>query len=167
MYTEKQGLENVIYLQVKDMGEFRTITRVSAGGVAFRCRNGQIEIVIISVGEKSRWQLPKGLVDDGETLEKTARREVREEAGVLTEPLESIHTIQYWYYATEEGQRVRVHKTVHFFLLQYLSGDPQDHDQEVNEARWVELDKAEGMLAFDSEREVVARAKNLIEKRSE
>ena len=61
--------------------------QVSAGGVAFRWQDSEPEMVIVSVKPKMRWQLPKGIVDPGETPEMTAVREVREEAGVETESI--------------------------------------------------------------------------------
>jgi len=59
-----------------------TKLQVSAGGVAFRKRGRQTEIALISVGDDARWQLPKGLVDSGESTEAAAVREVREETGI-------------------------------------------------------------------------------------
>jgi 8-oxo-dGTP pyrophosphatase MutT (NUDIX family) len=55
--------------------------QISAGGVAFRWTHSEPEIAIVSVKPKLRWQLPKGIVDPGESPEMTAVREVREEAG--------------------------------------------------------------------------------------
>ncbi|HLF25737.1 MAG TPA: NUDIX domain-containing protein [Anaerolineae bacterium] len=139
-----------------------TQMQVSAGGVAFRREGDRIHVALISVGEKARWQLPKGLVSRGESPEATAVREVREEAGIETELLESIDKVEYWYYSTNRGKRVRFHKFVHFYLLRYQVGDVADHDQEVNEARWVEIGEAQKLLAFASEKKVVKRAEALI-----
>jgi 8-oxo-dGTP pyrophosphatase MutT (NUDIX family) len=146
------------------MGQVQTVTQISAGGVAFREGSKDIEVVLISVGQEGRWQLPKGLVDDGEEIEATVLREVREEAGILTDIIGPIETIEYWYYSTTRGERVRYHKFVHFYLLSYQSGDVRDHDQEVNEARWIEIDKAIRMLAFDGERKIVERAKGMLQR---
>ena len=136
--------------------------QVSAGGVAFRWRDSEPEMAIVSVKPKMRWQLPKGIVDPGETPEVTAVREVREEAGIETDLLALIETIEYWYRAVRYGKPVRYHKFVHFYLLQYRSGDVSDHDREVQEARWVGFDKAVEMLAFESERRVVEEAQEMI-----
>ena len=136
--------------------------QVSAGGVVFRGDKGKIEVVIISVGGQNRWQLPKGMVEKGESPEAAAVREAREEAGVLSEVVQLIETIEYWYAGLDNGIRVRFHKRVHFFLLRYLSGDTKDHDWEVNEARWVPIDDATSQLAFDNERRVMERARELI-----
>lgn len=144
------------------MPKLTTVTQVSAGGVVFRRREGQTEIALISVGDPPRWQLPKGLVDAGEAPEVAALREVREEAGVEAELIAPIDRIEYWYIATEHGQRIRYHKFVHFYLLVYRSGEVSDHDYEVHEARWVGLDAALQMLAFASEKQVVERARALI-----
>jgi 8-oxo-dGTP pyrophosphatase MutT (NUDIX family) len=104
-------------------------------------------------------------VDPGESPEVTAVREVREEAGIESERIALIETIEYWYRSVRNGQPVRYHKYVHFYLLEYRSGDVSNHDHEVEEARWVSFDEAREMLEFKSEREVVEKARKMIEER--
>jgi len=144
------------------MNVIPTRTQISAGGVVFRRRDSRVEVALISVGEGNRWQLPKGLVDAGEDVEAAAVREAREETGIETELVAPLEKIEYWYYATNRGGRVRFHKFVHFYLLRYLSGDVRGHDREVNEARWVEIGEARTMLAFTGERKVVERARAML-----
>jgi 8-oxo-dGTP diphosphatase len=136
--------------------------QVSAGGVVFRGDKESAEVVIVSVGGQNRWQLPKGLVEKGESPEIAAVREAREEGGVASEVVQTIETVEYWYAGLDNGIRVRFHKRVHFYLLRYLSGDTKDHDWEVNEARWVPIEEATSQLAFDNERRVMERARELI-----
>jgi len=136
--------------------------QVSAGGVVFRGDKGQIEVVIVSVGGQNRWQLPKGMVEKGESPETAAMREAHEEAGVSSEVVKLLETIEYWYAGLDNGIRVRFHKRVHFFLLRYVSGDTKDHDWEVNEARWVPIGDATSQLTFDNERRVMETARELI-----
>ena len=140
-----------------------TLDQISAGGVAFRRQDSDLEIAIVSVKPKLRWQLPKGIVDPGESPQVTAVREVREEAGIETDLIKLIETIEYWYRSTKDGKPVRFHKFVHFYLLQYKSGDVSDHDHEVEESRWVRFDEAIEMLEFKSEREVVEKAREMID----
>ena len=136
--------------------------QTSAGGVVYRRTGTGVEVVIVEVGGQHRWQLPKGLVDKGEQPDVTAVREAREEGGVSSEVVEHIETVEYWYAGLENGIRVRFHKRVHFYLLRYLSGDTKDHDWEVNEARWVPIEDAAEQLAFDNERRVMQRARELL-----
>ena len=148
--------------QSTTQAKIETRDQISSGGVAFRWQDSNPEIVIVSVKPSLRWQLPKGIVDPGESPDVTAVREVREEAGIETDLISLIETIEYWYRSTKYGKPVRFHKFVHFYLLSYRSGDVTDHDHEVEEARWVSLDDAIKMLAFKSEREVVEKAREMI-----
>ena len=145
------------------MSNILTEIQTSAGGVVYRRKGETVEIVIISVGEQSRWQLPKGLIDKGETSAEAALREVREEAGIEAEVVELIDKVEYWYYSKGSGKRIRFHKYVYFYLLKYRSGNTEDHDREVNDARWVDIDTGRTMLAFKGEKEMVSRAKGMIE----
>lgn len=153
----------------KSTAKLQTVEQVSAGGAAFRFNDGgAVEVAIISAKPSLRWQLPKGLIDAGETEEIAALREVREEAGIETEMLGKIETVEYWYVGDNWGKgRVRFHKLVHFFLLKYVAGDVADHDYEVGEARWVKADEAIEMLAFKSEKAVVEKAVRMISGRSD
>jgi 8-oxo-dGTP pyrophosphatase MutT (NUDIX family) len=139
--------------------------QVSAGGVVFRRYNERIEVVIVAVGPQNRWQLPKGLVESEEKPETAAVREAHEEAGVVSEVVSHIETVEYWFAGLDGGEKVRFHKRVHFYLLRYISGDPKDHDWEVNVARWVPIDEAAGQLAFENERRVVDQARERIKAR--
>lgn len=143
-----------------------TLDQISAGGVAFRWQDSDVEIAIVCVRPKLRWQLPKGIVDPGESPAMTAVREVKEEAGIETELIKLIETIEYWYRSVKNGKPVRFHKFVHFYLLEYTGGDVLNHDHEAEESRWVSFDNAMEMLAFESEREVVVKAQEMITART-
>ena len=78
---------------------------------------------------------PRAIVDPGETPPQAAAREVREEAGVDAELVGALGDVRYWYM---RGGR-RIAKLVDFFLFAYVSGDVDDHDHEVEHARWMPL----------------------------
>jgi 8-oxo-dGTP pyrophosphatase MutT (NUDIX family) len=98
--------------------------------------------------------LPKGHVDPGETPIQAATREVREETGVVAEPVEELGESRYWY--RRDGRTIG--KRVSFFLFKYVKGDILDHDDEVEEARWIPLTEAETALSHTAEREMVTLA---------
>jgi len=98
--------------------------------------------------------LPKGHPEEGESPGEAALREVREEAGVVARLVEPLGDVRYWY--TREGQRIA--KVVSFFLLDYVSGEVDDHDLEVEHARWMPLEEATSELTYAGEREMASRA---------
>jgi 8-oxo-dGTP diphosphatase len=149
------------------MSKTPTRSQESAGGVAYRWKDGRLEIVLISVGEQGRWQLPKGMIGEAEPVEKAAMREVREETGLETEMVTPIDKVEYWFYSKSKGKAIRYHKVVHFYLLKCLSGSVSDHDDEVNEARWFEINQAIQTLSFANEQAIVQKAAKLVEELGE
>ncbi len=127
----------------------------SAGGVVI---DGDRVVVIVpvkrSAGGRRVLGLPKGHLDDDETAEQAATREVTEETGVTAELIGELGEVDYRY---ERAGR-SIAKRVRFYLFQYRSGDVADHDHEIEEARWVPLTEAARTLTYDGEREMVRRA---------
>jgi len=131
----------------------------SAGGVVVR---GDETIVIVPTRRGAQGQqvlaLPKGHVDPGETPAQTALREVREETGVDAELVEKLGDVRYFY---QRGGK-RIFKRVTFYLFAYCGGSIDDHDDEVEEARWMPLTEAVQLLSYDGEREMAERALSVI-----
>jgi len=123
----------------------------SFGGVVVR---GDEVLVITPAGRPQIATLPKGGPQTGERPEATAAREVREETGVEARIVERLGEVRYRY--RRDG--VRVFKTVGFYLCDYVSGDTADHDHEVDEARWMPLERARTELSYPGEREIIERA---------
>ena len=127
----------------------------SAGGVVVR---GEDTIVIVPTRRTAAGRqvlaLPKGHVDPGESEQEAAEREVREEAGVEAEIVEKLGDVRYWY--QRDGKRIA--KRVAFYLFDYRGGDPADHDNEVEVARWMPLAEAVSALSYKGEREMAERA---------
>lgn len=98
------------------------------------------------------WTLPKGTPDPGETLEETALREVAEETGLVVRIVEPLRAIEYMF--VQGG--TRIHKTVHYYLMEPVGGDLARHDAEFERVRWVPFDEAGALLSFATERELVA-----------
>jgi 8-oxo-dGTP pyrophosphatase MutT (NUDIX family) len=103
--------------------------------------------------------LPKGHPDDGESSVEAATREVREETGLVAEPVEKLGDVRYWY--VWQGERVL--KIVSFFLFRYRSGSVRNHDHEVLSAEWIPLAEAPSRLTYKGEREMAELALSRLE----
>ena len=132
----------------------------SAGGVVVR---GRECVVIVPTRRAANGAkvlaLPKGHVDPGETPPQAAQREVREETGVEARLLTDLGEVRYWY--VRGGRRIA--KRVDFFLFEYLSGDVEDHDHEVEHACWMPLEEAARQLSYQGERQMAERALSQID----
>ena len=131
------------------------IRELSYGGVVVRRGGAGVpEVVAIVPRGKRALALPKGGAETDEEPERTAAREVREETGVTARVRSELGDVTYWY--RRSGRRV--HKTVRFFLFDYVEGSTDDHDHEVDEARWIPLEEARTALSYPGERDMIERA---------
>ena len=149
------------------IGDNRGVRReFSAGGVVVRRMRGRWWVAVVRPQrERDRpqvWALPKGLIDAGERGLETALREAHEETGVHARGDHKLGDVRYVY--TWDGERV--FKVVSFFLLHAVGGRigelPPGMEIEVAEARWVPLDDAPALLAYGGEKQMAARAADVL-----
>ncbi|HEX5468485.1 MAG TPA: NUDIX domain-containing protein [Gaiellaceae bacterium] len=138
----------------------------SAGGVIVRRIRGSWHLAAIRPGGKTDvWALPKGLIGAGESAAETALREVTEETGVRGRLVEKLGDVRYVY--TWRGERV--FKIVSFFLVRYSGGRlgdiPAEFRHEVAETRWLPLEDSPRLLTYGGERDMAAKALQLIDGR--
>jgi bis(5'-nucleosidyl)-tetraphosphatase len=126
-----------------------TELETSYGGVVLR----GAELLVITPAGKRVTGLPKGGMEDGETPEQVAAREVREETGVQARVVGPLGDVRYTY--RRGGKRVK--KTVHFYLCEFVGGSTSDHDHEVDDARWIALESAHEVLSYPGERALIER----------
>ena len=130
----------------------RRVEEVSAGGVVLR--DGDVLLVVPTRRAANGARvvaLPKGHLDGDETDEQAAAREVREEGGVEAELIEPLGEVRYHY--RRDGRLIN--KRVRFFLFAFRSGSPENHDHEIEEARWVPMEQALAELTYPGERDMV------------
>jgi 8-oxo-dGTP pyrophosphatase MutT (NUDIX family) len=137
-----------------------TVEETSAGGLVVDRGEGAARAAVIARLNRAgrvEWCLPKGHLEQGETPEQAAVREIEEETGIQGRIVDDLGTIDYWFSA--EGKRV--HKHVHHYLLLAtggmltIEGDP---DQEAIDVAWVPLVELEERLAFPNERRIARTA---------
>lgn len=147
----------------------RYYPETSAGGLvlrnmrrAYNPRTNRVYLSTVKValiGRTDRrgrllWSLPKGHIEDYETVPMTAIREVREETGIEGEIIKRLGTIDYWFLS--DGKRI--HKTVHHYLLRFTGGELSNADAEITEVKWVPLKDLPRVLSYADERKLARRA---------
>ena len=135
----------------------QTRTEVSAGGVVYRRADDHIEVLLAARRTRRgdlAWGLAKGGIEADESAEQAAVREVREETGIEARIESSLGETRYFYV----WEDVRIRKTVHFFLMRATGGDPNEHDDEMEDVKWFPLERALKRAAYRGEREVLGRA---------
>ena len=123
----------------------------SAGGIVL---NNKSQVLLTKHSQNKHWSFPKGLIDPGQTPPEAAVREVREEGGVEAEILDKVGYNKYVY--TLNGEKI--FKVVTYFLMKYVSGDPKDHDWEVEEAGWYTPEDALKQLTFSQDKALLKKA---------
>ncbi|MFM1917375.1 MAG: hypothetical protein RJB01_890 [Actinomycetota bacterium] len=136
----------------------RTVKETSAGGLVL---DRQHRAAII--GRHNRrgrlvWSLPKGHVEEGETPEIAAVREISEETGLTARVVATLGVIDFWFME----DRRRIHKTVHHFLLRTEGGELSDADAEVDVVEWVPLAEVQDRLSHSDERKLLDSVSELL-----
>jgi 8-oxo-dGTP pyrophosphatase MutT (NUDIX family) len=142
----------------------------SAGGVLVRRLGGRWMVAAIRPAGKPAglWALPKGRIDDGESGEETALREVAEETGAHGRSLGKLGDVKYVFtWPPKPAQGERIFKVVSFFLVRYQGGRlgevPEEFRHEVAEAKWLPLEDAPRLLAYSGEKEMARKAAEFLE----
>ncbi len=135
------------------MGEAKRKVRNehSSGGAVLTLRDGQPHVALIATRGRTRWGLPKGAVDEGETSEQAALREVREETGLEGEIVRLLDTIEYFFRVGD----TLIKKRVDFYLMAWKGGTLVPQLSEVDDVEWVELSEAIARASFDSEKKLL------------
>ena len=135
----------------------------SAGGIVYKREEGKLWILVSQHSQHHGWVFPKGLIGDhikGEKKEETAVREVEEETGIKAEIKEPLTPVTYWYQF--EGEKRK--KTVYYFLMEFISGDFEKRDHEMEAVEWLPVEQVEQRLTYPSDKKVWGIAKKILEK---
>ncbi len=143
------------------MARYPTRRATSAGGVVSDDRaDGRRWVLLIArrnAAGRPQWTLPKGGIEEGESDEEAALREVREETGYGAVVSHLLGTIDYWF--VWRPDRVRYHKFVHYFFMWWDGAPPGERDDEAEHVEWVPADVALVRLAHRNERRLVELAR--------
>lgn len=156
MYITVHEPERIIYLKDdEDLKRYANDKLIieAAGGMVFN-NNGDLLMMM----RRGKWDMPKGKLDEGESIEECAIREVMEETGLSG--LKTVRKLQTTYHTYPyKGQTAL--KPSHWFLMNYTGNEtpvPQ-LEEDITEICWVDKIKAQELIlnAFPSIREMVEK----------
>lgn len=140
----------------------KTKKETSSGGIVFKKENGHILWLITQHSQHKGWSFPKGLIGDAqinEPMENAALREVEEEGGVKAQIIHSKPvpvSYEYKWKGSPHGkdaiEEFLVKKKVYYYLMEYISGDPKNHDWEMMDAKFVSEKEIKKMLTFPADK---------------
>lgn len=139
----------------------------SAGGIVFKQdENNDVKILLIKNAalrdpNKVFWGFPKGHLEEGETDEQAALREVKEETGIEADIIEQLDTIQYYFTHPQKGT---ILKKVTIFLMKFKSGDPKAQEKEILDLGWFSIEETQAKLSFKEDKELMTKALTIINK---
>ena len=140
----------------------KRVDEVSAGGLVIDT-TGTMGLLIgrydhkDASGKRVLWSLPKGHIEEGETPEQAAIREVAEETGITSSITKSVGVIDFWFMAGGK----RIHKTVHHFMFTEVGGTLLAQESEVDEVSWFPLAEIVDRLAYPDEKKLIAKSAEL------
>lgn len=123
---------------------------VAAGGVVV---NHEGRVLLVHRPNYNDWSFPKGKLDEGETIEAGALREVREETGLQCEIIREISNTHYAYTSRKGETKPKV---VHYFLMKVIGGKLFTDGSETDEAIWCTIEEARKKLSYEGDREKLA-----------
>jgi 8-oxo-dGTP pyrophosphatase MutT (NUDIX family) len=126
--------------------------------VVFRCTSDGPRYLLIRDGY-ANWGFPKGHIDEGESPDVAARREIREETGldplILRAPLGMID----WYFR-HDGRLI--HKYCHYYLFESKAGEPVPQAEEgIAACEWCDERAALSTVSYDNARAILRTAVQL------
>lgn len=135
----------------------------SAGGIVYKkTSQGLLWLMVQHNYPPYHWSFPKGHVGDkkrGETIEEAAIREVQEEGGIAAKIIAPLTPPSHYIFTF---QKEKISKNVHYFLMEYVSGSPSDHDTEIREAQFVSFDTIMAKLTHQNDKEQLQNAQKLL-----
>ena len=119
----------------------------AAGGVISRQTPRGLEILIVHRGRYNDWSLPKGKLDQNESFEDAAVREVKEETGYDARITDFAGCVAY--------KVKQIQKIVLFWMMETIAEGSFEPSEEVAGIKWIDVPGALELLDYPKEKELI------------
>ncbi len=155
------GVLGSIFKKMEETGLQKIPQEICAGGVVVRYANGE-PLILLILDPYNQWTLPKGHLDEGETVEDAAFREVQEETGVQTLLMkEKIGVVEYTVEKKQDDKkRVTIQKIVHYYLME----TPDEKitvptkKEAIKDGKWFTIDDALKTFGYENTKSILKEA---------
>lgn len=134
----------------------RCLYEKSCGGIIFYKTKQNTKILLVKNNNGRYWSFPKGHIEDGETEQETAIREIKEETGLDVTLVNNFREI------SEYCPFGKIRKRVVFFLARAFTDNVKIQEEEIDSYIWVDLQQARKMCSYDNDLRIVEKAETTI-----
>ncbi|MBQ1839463.1 MAG: NUDIX domain-containing protein [Ruminococcus sp.] len=134
----------------------RCLYEKSCGGIIFYKTRQNVKILLVKNNNGRYWSFPKGHIEDGETEQETAIREIKEETGLDVTLVNSFREI------SEYCPFGKIRKRVVFFLARAFTDNVKIQEEEIDSYIWVDLQQARKLCSYDNDLRIIDKAETTI-----
>ncbi len=158
-----------LFLNYKIMKKTETYFELEASTVPVRFINKQIEFLIIYRKKLNDYTLPKGHLEQGESLEDAAKRETFEETGYKVKIINFLGSFEYKVNEQKDGKNVDIIRRVYNFSSEIVGGEADgkniDKAEGDMEIFWLFYKEALQKVTYDNNKEFIEKAYGMYQKK--
>lgn len=128
----------------------------SCGGIIFYKTRQNTKILLVKNNNGRYWSFPKGHIEEGETEQETAVREIKEETGLDVTLVKDFREI------SEYCPFGKIRKRVVFFLARAFTDNVKIQEEEIDSYIWVDLQQARKLCTYDNDLRIIEKAETAI-----
>jgi len=130
----------------------RCLYEKSCGGIIFYKTRQNTKILLVKNNNGRYWSFPKGHIEEGETEQETAIREIKEETGL------DVTLVQGFREISEYSPFGKIRKLVVFFLARDFNDNVKIQEEEIDSYIWVDLQQARKLCSYDNDLRIIEKA---------
>ena len=134
----------------------RCLYEKSCGGIIFFKTRQNVKILLVKNNNGRYWSFPKGHIEEGETEQETAIREIKEETGL------DVTLVNHFREISEYCPFGKIRKRVVFFLAQAFTDNVKIQEEEIDSYIWVDLQQARKLCSYDNDLRIIEKAETTI-----
>ena len=134
----------------------RCLYEKSCGGIIFYKTKQNTKILLVKNNNGRYWSFPKGHIEEGETEQETAIREIKEETGLDVTIVKNFREI------SEYCPFGKIRKRVVFFLARAFTDNVKIQEEEIDSYIWVDLQQARKLCSYDNDLRIIEKAETTI-----